>query len=107
MIQGKKKNLNEIIFFILIFSVLILILSTDTIYLINTLDKSIEIENNHIFEDWKFIFNTIECKALGYDITRVNPCDQLGRLWWGDNIQFYIPYFKNFDFFYLTILPWI
>jgi len=106
MIENKKKIISEIIFFVLIFFVLILILKTDTIYLINSLDKNIEIDNNYIFEDWKFIFNTIECKALGHDITKVNPCDELGRLWWGDNIQFYIPYFQNFDLFYLTILPW-
>ena len=105
MIENKKKIISEIIFFVLIFFVLILILKTDTIYLINSLDKNIEIDNNYIFEDWKFIFNTIECKALGHDITKVNPCDELGRLWWGDNIQFYIPYFQNFDLFYLTILP--
>jgi len=71
------------------------------------LDKSLEIDNKLFFEDWKFIFNSIECKGLGYDITKLNPCDESGRLWWGDNIQFYIPYLKSFDFFYLTILPWV
>ena len=107
MIENKKKNLNQIIFFLLIFFLLIFILYTDTIYLINSLNGNIEAAKNYIFEDWRFIFNTIECKALGHDITKVNPCDELGRLWWGDNIQFYIPYFKNFDFFYLSILPWL
>ena len=105
-LQKINLDLNLMFFLIILFS-LIIILNTDVIYLINSLDKNVEINNKFIFEDWKFIFKTIECKGLGYDITKVNPCDELGRLWWGDNIQFYIPYFKNFDFFYLSILPWV
>ena len=90
----QKINLDiNLMFFLIILFLLIFILNTDVIYLINSLDKSLEIDNKLFFEDWEFIFSTIECKGLGYDITKVHPCDELGRLWWGDNIQFYIPYF--------------
>ena len=48
MIENKKKNLNQIIFFLLIIFLLIFILHTDTIYLINSLDKNIETDKNYI-----------------------------------------------------------
>ena len=101
-----KKNLNQIFFFLLVFLILTFVLNSDIIFIINSLGQNLELEKKSFFEDWKFIFSTIECKNLGYDITLKNPCDDLGRFWWGDNIQFYIPYNNNFDLFYLSWLPW-
>ena len=102
-----KKNLNKIFFFLLFFLILTFLLNSDVIFIINSLGQNLELEKKSFFIDWTFIFSTIECKKLGYDITIENPCDGFSRFWWGDNIQFYIPYNKNFDFFYLSLLPWL
>ena len=108
----QKINLDlNLMFFLLIFILIFFTFESGLIQKIN--DSALypikdSIENKLIFEDWSFIFDTIRCKKLGHDITVVNPCDPTGgRLWWADNIQFYIPFYPKIDFFYYTVLPWL
>ena len=108
----QKINLDlNLMYFLLIFILIFFTFESELIHKIN--DYALHpikgsIENRLIFEDWSLIFDTIKCKKLGYDITVVNPCDSIGgRVWWGDNIQFYTPFYPKIDFFYYTVLPWL
>ncbi len=108
----QKINLNlNLVFFLLIFILIFFIFESGLIHKINDFalhPAKDSIENKLIFEDWSFIFDTLRCKKLGYDITVINPCDPIGgRVWWSDNIQFYIPFYPKIDFFYYTVLPWL
>ena len=58
------------------------------IYLINSLGQNLEIREKLCFlKIGNLYLILLSAKRWSGNITKVNPCDELGRLWWGDNIQ--------------------